>query len=111
MQLVSQNFNDSFQGKSIVNQANIQTRDHLWKKIQATRFASTESLSARDITARPDINVALANVGGNFYVSIVGRATLVHDRTRAEEMWSPMATMTAFCRALNDSARIVTRVD
>ena len=38
----------------------------------------------------PSINVSFADVDDHLYVSISGRADLVRDRAKAEELWSPM---------------------
>ena len=54
-------------------------------------FASRESTLARDIAMQTDVNVAVADVDQDLYVSIVGRATSVRDRALAEELWTPMA--------------------
>ncbi|WP_041221957.1 pyridoxamine 5'-phosphate oxidase family protein [Deinococcus proteolyticus] len=41
-----------------------------------------------DISQRPEINLAYAQPDGQNYVSITGRARLVEDRAKLEEVWS-----------------------
>ncbi|MEG3191852.1 pyridoxamine 5'-phosphate oxidase family protein [Lysobacter sp. D1-1-M9] len=53
-------------------------------------FASEyDSGKAAEIEANPHVNVAYASKGKNSYVSVAGRASLVRDRDRIEQLWSP----------------------
>jgi general stress protein 26 len=42
-----------------------------------------------EIAANPYVNVAYAAPGRDIYVSVAGRASLVRDRARIEQVWSP----------------------
>lgn len=44
---------------------------------------------AAEIRANPQVNVAYAAPGKNRYVSVAGRASLVDDRQKIDELWSP----------------------
>ncbi|MTD14649.1 pyridoxamine 5'-phosphate oxidase [Nakamurella sp. YIM 132087] len=56
-------------------------------------FADENSDKIRDITAHPRVNVALANDSKNEWTSIAGTAEIVHDRAKAEQLWSkPLET-------------------
>lgn len=48
-----------------------------------------DSSKVADITADPRVNVSYAAPDRNIYVSVAGRASLVRDRARIEEFWSP----------------------
>lgn len=48
-----------------------------------------DSGKAAEILANPHVNVAYAAPGKDIYVSVAGRASLVRDRAKIEELWSP----------------------
>ncbi len=48
-----------------------------------------DSGKAAEIQANPYVNVAYAAPGKDIYVSVAGRATLVRDRAKIEQLWSP----------------------
>lgn len=48
-----------------------------------------DSGKAAEIQANPYVNVAFAAPGKDIYVSVAGRATLVRDRAKIEQLWSP----------------------
>lgn len=52
-------------------------------------FAMDDSAKAAEITAHPRVNVAFSDDKHQAWTSISGTATLVPDRTRMEELWSP----------------------
>ena len=50
-------------------------------------FMSRAGQTVADIEAAADVNVAYANPGSNRYVSISGKAKVVDDRAKKEELW------------------------
>ena len=56
-------------------------------------FASEDSDKVRQIRQAPQVNVALANEKKSEWTSVSGTAEVVHDRAKAEELWSkPLET-------------------
>jgi general stress protein 26 len=53
-------------------------------------FTAADSAKAAEVAANPRVNVAFAEPNTARYISISGRATLTHDRGRAEAMWTPL---------------------
>lgn len=53
-------------------------------------FTYDDSDKAQQIAAHPAVNVAFADEKHSSWTSISGRASLVHDRAKAEELYSPM---------------------
>ena len=51
-------------------------------------FAYDDSAKARQISAHEQVNVAFADTKGHTWTSLAGRATIVHDRTKAEDLWA-----------------------
>jgi general stress protein 26 len=51
-------------------------------------FASDDSAKAREIQANPQVNVSFSNDKSSEWTSISGTAEVVHDRAKAEELWS-----------------------
>jgi len=53
----------------------------------------TDTRGAKDeeIAAAPDVCLAFADIGDNTYLSITGRAEMIRDRNKAEELWSSEA--------------------
>ncbi len=56
--------------------------------LEAWFFVSRASEQAKDIAARPRVNVSFE--GGDDWLSVAGAATLVDDRSLVEEMWNPV---------------------
>jgi general stress protein 26 len=56
--------------------------------LEAWFFLSGSSDQARDIVARPRVNLSFEGPGD--WLSVAGLATLVDDRRLVEEMWSPL---------------------
>lgn len=54
-------------------------------------FTSAASGKVDDIERQPQVNLAYADPGANTYVSVTGRARVIHDRERAAELWFPQA--------------------
>ncbi|KRA74160.1 general stress protein [Lysobacter sp. Root667] len=50
---------------------------------------AADSAKAREIADDPRVNVAYASRGKNVYVSVSGTASLVDDRAKIDEIWSP----------------------
>ncbi len=73
-------------------------------------FTSASSVKATELRAHPEVNLAYASTSDNRYVSISGRASLVHDRERAEPMWSPVYRAW-FPKGLDDPDVVLLRVD
>ena len=51
-------------------------------------FAYDDSAKARQIGAHEQVNVAFADAKGHTWTSLAGRATIVHDRQKAEDLWA-----------------------
>ncbi|TDU91207.1 general stress protein 26 [Kribbella voronezhensis] len=52
-------------------------------------FAYDDSAKAQEIVIDPQINVSFTNDKSSEWTSISGTAELVHDRAKAEDLWSP----------------------
>lgn len=53
-------------------------------------FTSDESAFVKNLQAQPSVNVTFAKPEDSLYVSISGRAMLIKNREKAEELWNPM---------------------
>lgn len=51
-------------------------------------FAYDDSAKAQQIGAHEQVNVAFADAKGHTWTSLAGRATIVHDRRKAEDLWA-----------------------
>ena len=51
-------------------------------------FVNDDSDQVRQIRANPNVNVSLANDKKSEWTSIRGTAEIVHDRSKAEELWA-----------------------
>lgn len=63
-----------------------------------------DSGKAAEIRANPNVNVAYAAPGKDIYVSVAGRATLVRDRAKIEQLWSPR--MQSYVQGSKDDANV-----
>ncbi len=52
-------------------------------------FAYEDSAKVSEIRANPAVNVSFTNDKQSEWTSVSGTATVVHDRAKAEELWSP----------------------
>lgn len=64
-------------------------------------FVSDQEVFTRDLLTNPSVNVSFADVGDHLYVSVSGRAELLRDRAKAEELWNP-AVKAWFPQGLDD---------
>jgi general stress protein 26 len=56
-------------------------------------FTYDDSDKARQITEHPQVNVAFSDPKNSEWTSVAGMAEVVHDRAKAEELWSkPLET-------------------
>ena len=53
-------------------------------------FTSDETHKVDEIEADSRVNAAYSKIDDNLYVSVSGRATLVKDREKIEELWNPI---------------------
>lgn len=53
-------------------------------------FTSDKHAFTGELVHQPEVNVTFAAPDESLYVSVSGRATLVKDRTKIEELWNPM---------------------
>lgn len=53
-------------------------------------FVSDQEAFTRDLLTNPSVNVSFADVSDHLYVSVAGRAELLRDRAKAEELWNPL---------------------
>jgi general stress protein 26 len=51
-------------------------------------FAYADSAKVVEIASNPQVNVAFSNTKQSEWTSIAGTAEVVHDRTKAEQLWS-----------------------
>ena len=58
--------------------------------LEAWFFISRSSEQARDLEARPEVNLSFD--GSSDWLSVAGRATLVGDRSMVREMWNPVVS-------------------
>lgn len=52
-------------------------------------FTYDETEKTDEISKQPEVNLAYADISNNTYVSISGRARIVHDRNKMEKLWTP----------------------
>ena len=53
-------------------------------------FVGAHSGTAREVQQDQQVNLGYANPGKNTYISVSGRANLVRDRAKMEELWNPV---------------------
>ncbi len=53
-------------------------------------FTSDDTEKVRDLKETPQVNLAYAKPDSSAYVSMSGRAELVRDRAKIEELWNPL---------------------
>jgi general stress protein 26 len=53
-------------------------------------FTHASAHKVQEIDREHQVNLSYADPGGNRYVSVSGLATLVRDRTKIDELWSPV---------------------
>jgi general stress protein 26 len=53
-------------------------------------FADEDSAKVRQIRSMPSVNVSFSDTKGHSWTSIAGTAEVVHDRAKAEQLWSPV---------------------
>jgi general stress protein 26 len=73
-------------------------------------FTRDESPKAQEIENDSSVNVSYADPEGNRYVSIAGRASMVHDRAKMRDLWSP-AVKAWFPDGVDDPKLALIRVD
>ena len=56
-------------------------------------FTGASSLKVSEINDAPRVNVSFADPQNQNYISITGRARLVRDRKKIEELWTPQFQM------------------
>ncbi|MDQ2731837.1 MAG: pyridoxamine 5'-phosphate oxidase family protein [Armatimonadota bacterium] len=72
----------------------------LWSRPMATQdadfdgtlwfFTHGSSPKVKELAAHPQVSVSYSSPEDNRYVSASGRAEVVHDRKKAEELWNPI---------------------
>lgn len=53
-------------------------------------FVSDQESFTRDLLGNPQVNVSFSDVKDSLYVSLTGRAELLRDRLKAQELWNPL---------------------
>jgi len=53
-------------------------------------FTAADSLKAHEVAENSHVNVSFSEPKSERYISISGRASVVHDHARAEAMWTPL---------------------
>lgn len=82
----TQHENGQFHSRPMTTQNRaIDEDDSLWF------FMSRRGDAAADFAARPEVNVSYANPDDDSYVSISGRAAVVVDPAKVNELWTKMA--------------------
>lgn len=56
-------------------------------------FTGASSLKVSEINDTPRVNVSFADPQNQHYISVTGRAHLVRDRKKIDELWKPQFTM------------------
>ncbi len=64
-------------------------------------FTAAHSAKGSEIAEDQEVNLSYADPSGNRYVSVSGRAKLVRDRAKAQELWTP-AVKAWFPKGLDD---------
>ncbi|WP_338765479.1 pyridoxamine 5'-phosphate oxidase family protein [Massilia sp. METH4] len=72
-------------------------------------FVSDQEAFTLELVDNPSVNVSFADVGDHLYVSVSGRAELLRDRAKAEELWNP-AVKAWFPQGLDDPHLALLRV-
>jgi general stress protein 26 len=73
-------------------------------------FTQASSHKVDEIDREHNVNVSYADAGDNRYVSVSGRARLVRDRAKIDELWSPILKAW-FPRGKDDPETALLRVD
>ena len=68
-------------------------------------FTRADSGKIDDVSLHPQVNLAYANPSKNLYVSVVGRAQVLRDRAKIDELWHPGAA--AFVPGGKDDPELV----
>jgi general stress protein 26 len=53
-------------------------------------FTADDSEKAAEVEAHPQVNVSYASSEKNRYISVSGKANLVNDKDKMEELWNPL---------------------
>lgn len=53
-------------------------------------FTGKSTMKAQEVKFDSHVNVSFANPDDNRYVSVSGRARLIDDRAKAEQLWNPL---------------------
>jgi len=73
-------------------------------------FSRASSGKVGEIQADAEVNLAYASPDDHRYVSLSGRASIVRDREKMQELWGPAARMW-FARGLDDPDLILLRIE
>lgn len=73
-------------------------------------FMSRRSETVAEFLADPNVNVAYADTDRDAYVSVSGKARVVEDRVRAQQLWTKM-TEAWFPGGIDDPDLALVRVD
>jgi len=73
-------------------------------------FVRASSHKVEEIEGDPHVNLAYASPEGNTYVSVSGRARLVDNRAKVDELWTPAMEL-FFPNGRNDHDVVLLRVD
>ncbi len=73
-------------------------------------FVSDQEAFTGELPGHPSVNVSFADVDDHLYVSVSGRAALLRDRAKAEELWNP-AVKAWFPQGLDDPHLALLRVE
>ena len=73
-------------------------------------FASDDGALADELTREPRVGLSYGAPDKDLYVSVSGRAELLHDKARAEEMWNTFA-QAWFPGGVDDPNLVLVRVD
>ena len=67
------------------------------------------SHKAEEIRLQPQVNASFASAADNTYISIAGRASVVFDKARLSQLWSP-AMMVFYPKGIDDPELCLLRV-
>jgi len=93
-------------GRLLSRPLRVQQLDHegaLWF------ITDRDSHKAEEIRLQPQVNVSFASHAHNTYVSIAGRASVIFDKAKLLELWSPAMTV-FYPRGMDDPELCLLRV-
>ena len=73
-------------------------------------FSALDSKKVHELAANPQVNIAYANPGEQVFVSIEGRAEVVRDAAKIDELWNDATDKLFFKQGRHDPQLVLIRV-